>query len=90
MTERYQDRQPPFATIFYDEAIRLIEAQVVLARGTSIRQSFVCSKAAMAECLAEVAVRLAADYELDSDRIQLQSASFKPSDPKKQRAAKKK
>jgi hypothetical protein len=89
MTGRQSDERPPFAIILYDEEIRLIEAQVVLDGGASIRQSFVCSKAAMAECLAEVAVRLAADYELDSDRIQLQSVSLKQSDPKKRRAAKK-
>lgn len=79
----------PRATILYDDQNRLIEAQIFLDGGTSIQQSFSCSRAAMAECLAEVAVRLAADYDLSSDRIQLRAAALKKPDPQKKRSGKK-
>lgn len=86
---RQPDRPIPRATILYDDQNRLIEAHVFLDGGTSIQQSFSCGRSAMAECLAEVAVRLAADYDLPSDRIQLRAAALKKPEARKKRSGKK-
>lgn len=80
----------PHAIIQYDDHNRVIEARIFLYGGTSIQQSFSCNKPAMAECLAEVAVRLAADYDLPADVIQLQAAKLKGKpEAKKKRSVKK-